>query len=98
MCVIQVDMGMTYDELSVYGRLRKPGRCGPYSMFTKLISTWSDRCTPAEVRRFIMKSLTEHVFLSVVIVFIALAYQHSIICYQFFSHLSFFSFLIISRS
>lgn len=26
-------MGMTYEELSVYGRLRKIFRCGPVSMF-----------------------------------------------------------------
>ena len=45
----KVDMGMTYSELSVYGRLRKPGRCGPYSMFTRLLSTWKDCCSPAEV-------------------------------------------------
>ena len=44
-----MDMGMTYSELSVYGRLRKPGRCGPYSMFTRLLSTWKDCCSPAEV-------------------------------------------------
>ena len=30
------DMGMTYEELGVFGRLRKIGRCGPVSMFTKL--------------------------------------------------------------
>lgn len=27
------EMGMTYEELSVYGRLRIQKRCGPYSMF-----------------------------------------------------------------
>ncbi|XP_054266453.1 glutamine-dependent NAD(+) synthetase isoform X2 [Macrosteles quadrilineatus] len=43
------DMGMTYDELSDFGRLRKFNRCGPYSMFCKLVSTWCDRCTPSEV-------------------------------------------------
>ncbi|XP_046671791.1 glutamine-dependent NAD(+) synthetase isoform X2 [Homalodisca vitripennis] len=43
------DMGMTYAELSTYGRLRKIHRCGPYSMFCKLVSTWGDQCTPAEV-------------------------------------------------
>lgn len=43
-------MGMTYDELSVYGRLRNPGRCGPYSMFSKLLSAWKDSCTPAQVQ------------------------------------------------
>jgi len=35
------DMGMTYDELGVFGRLRKIGRCGPISMFRKLSVTWS---------------------------------------------------------
>lgn len=29
----EVDMGMTYAELSLYGRLRKVLRCGPVSMF-----------------------------------------------------------------
>lgn len=43
------DMGMTYAELSVFGRLRKQQKCGPFSMFCKLVNTWNDRCTPAEV-------------------------------------------------
>jgi hypothetical protein len=34
----EVDMGMTYEELSVYGRLRKIFRCGPVSMFQVCIS------------------------------------------------------------
>ena len=34
------DMGMTYDELGAYGRLRKISRCGPVSMFRKLCITW----------------------------------------------------------
>ena len=42
-------MGMTYDELSSYGKLRRPGRCGPYSMFCKLVAIWREKCTPAEV-------------------------------------------------
>lgn len=29
----EVDMGMTYEELSIYGRLRKIFRSGPVSMF-----------------------------------------------------------------
>ncbi|GJU99428.1 glutamine-dependent NAD(+) synthetase [Tanacetum coccineum] len=29
----EVDMGMTYEELSFYGRMRKIFRCGPVSMF-----------------------------------------------------------------
>ena len=47
--VFQADMGMTYAELSVYGRLRKQSMCGPYSMFCKLINLWKDTCTHAEV-------------------------------------------------
>jgi NAD+ synthase (glutamine-hydrolysing) len=39
-------MGMTYDELSEYGRLRKQAHCGPYSMFCKLVSMWQDKCSP----------------------------------------------------
>ena len=38
----QQDMGMTYKELSVYGRLRKQKKCGPYSMFCKLLHLWRD--------------------------------------------------------
>ena len=34
-------MGMTYDELSRFGILRKVYRCGPVSMFEKLIHEWS---------------------------------------------------------
>ena len=52
------DMGMTYDELSVYGRLRKVARCGPVSMFRALRVLWArDRgLSPldiaAKVKRF----------------------------------------------
>ncbi|XP_014778403.1 glutamine-dependent NAD(+) synthetase [Octopus bimaculoides] len=35
------DMGMTYQELSIFGNLRKKQRCGPYNMFVKLMSIWS---------------------------------------------------------
>ena len=40
----EVDMGMTYEELGVYGKLRKIYRCGPLSMYNKLKHTWYDRC------------------------------------------------------
>lgn len=40
---------MTYDELSMFGCLRKVSRCGPYSMFCKLIHTWRSTYTPAKV-------------------------------------------------
>ncbi|KAB0799157.1 hypothetical protein PPYR_07037 [Photinus pyralis] len=45
----EADMGMTYDELSVFGKLRKQHKCGPYSMYCKLVQTWSSWCTPKEV-------------------------------------------------
>ena len=31
---------MTYNELSVFGRLRKVSRCGPLAMFEKLLHEW----------------------------------------------------------
>ncbi|MCZ6675635.1 MAG: NAD(+) synthase [Candidatus Poribacteria bacterium] len=37
----EADMGMTYDELSRFGRLRKIHRCGPVSMFEKLVHEWN---------------------------------------------------------
>ncbi len=40
----EVDMGMTYEELGIYGRLRKISRCGPVSMFRRLLVEWQDRC------------------------------------------------------
>lgn len=49
-CVcFQADMGMTYAELSIYGKLRKIAKAGPYSMFCKLINMWKEICTPREV-------------------------------------------------
>ncbi|XAR70145.1 NAD(+) synthase (glutamine-hydrolyzing) [Bertholletia excelsa] len=43
------DMGMTYEELSVYGRLWKIFRCGPVSMFKNLCYKWGATLTPLEV-------------------------------------------------
>ena len=42
------DMGMTYAELSRFGQLRKMERCGPVSMFEKLVEEW-DPLPPREV-------------------------------------------------
>ena len=36
------DMGITYKELSVMGQLRKDFRCGPVSMFKRLITIWDN--------------------------------------------------------
>ncbi|XP_044895632.1 glutamine-dependent NAD(+) synthetase isoform X9 [Felis catus] len=46
---VQEDMGMTYADLSVYGRLRKVAKTGPYGMFCKLVSLWKDVCSPRQV-------------------------------------------------
>lgn len=52
----EADMGMTYPELSVFGRLRKVSKLGPWGMYEKLLHIWSDRLTPREIyektRRF----------------------------------------------
>lgn len=45
----EIDMGMTYEELSVFGYLRKVDKCGPYSMFLKLLHDWTPKLTPAQV-------------------------------------------------
>ncbi|CAI5473619.1 unnamed protein product [Closterium sp. Yama58-4] len=47
--VDEVDMGMTYEELSLYGRLRKVMRCGPVAMFQHLCHEWRQRLSVAEV-------------------------------------------------
>ncbi|XP_056134821.1 glutamine-dependent NAD(+) synthetase isoform X2 [Lampris incognitus] len=45
----EADMGMTYSELSVIGQLRKISKCGPYSMFCKLIHIWKETLSPMQV-------------------------------------------------
>ncbi|CAG8544998.1 15877_t:CDS:2 [Acaulospora colombiana] len=61
----EVDMGMTYDELSVFGRLRKNERCGPFSMFSKLVHEWGSVLQPSEIaskvkRFFFYYSVNRH--------------------------------------
>jgi NAD+ synthase (glutamine-hydrolysing) len=50
------EMGMTYVELSIFGRLRKIDKCGPYGMFQKLLHSWGNLYSPREIyektRRF----------------------------------------------
>lgn len=45
----EADMGMTYDELSVFGRLRKEQKLGPYGMFQRLLHDWKDTMEPRDV-------------------------------------------------
>ncbi|TRZ01942.1 hypothetical protein DNTS_032275 [Danionella cerebrum] len=61
----EADMGMTYSELSVIGRLRKISKCGPYSMFCKLICSWKESFSPSQVAAkvkhfFRMYSINRH--------------------------------------
>lgn len=58
------DMGMTYAELSQFGRLRKVARCGPVSMFHNLLAVWR-HLSPAEIaakvkRFFFFYSVNRH--------------------------------------
>jgi NH3-dependent NAD+ synthetase len=45
----EVDMGVTYDELSVYGRLRKINKLGPWGMWEKLLHLWGDSLSPQQI-------------------------------------------------
>jgi NAD+ synthase (glutamine-hydrolysing) len=51
----EVDMGMTYDELDEFGRLRKISKSGPVSMFERLLYQWphlTPRQVAEKVKRF----------------------------------------------
>ncbi|GAB5360407.1 hypothetical protein AAMO2058_000625300 [Amorphochlora amoebiformis] len=51
----EADMGMSYEDLGVYGKLRKVARCGPLMMFEKLRHLWTHLPldeVAAKVRRF----------------------------------------------
>ncbi|KAI5294424.1 glutamine-dependent NAD(+) synthetase [Ascosphaera acerosa] len=37
----EADMGMTYDELTIFGRLRKVNKLGPFGTFQRLAHDWS---------------------------------------------------------
>ncbi|KAF7370681.1 Glutamine-dependent NAD(+) synthetase [Mycena sanguinolenta] len=56
----EADMGMTYDELSVFGRLRKVEKCGPYSMFTKLVHEWGSFLSPLQIAEKVKLFFFEH--------------------------------------
>uniref|UniRef100_A0AC35TK58 NAD_synthase domain-containing protein n=1 Tax=Rhabditophanes sp. KR3021 TaxID=114890 RepID=A0AC35TK58_9BILA len=43
------EIGLTYEELSVIGKLRQPGHLGPYSMFIKLTQIWKDHKSIEEI-------------------------------------------------
>ncbi|CAL8582245.1 glutamine-dependent NAD(+) synthetase [Xanthoria parietina] len=39
----EADMGITYAELSTFGRLRKNDKLGPWGAYSKLLSTWGSQ-------------------------------------------------------
>jgi NAD+ synthase (glutamine-hydrolysing) len=51
------EMGMTYDELSVFGRLRKEERLGPWSTYLRLLTSWKSRpgYGPTEIAEKVMR-------------------------------------------
>ncbi len=53
------DMGMTYAELSRFGQLRKMERCGPVSMFEKLLEEW-DTLPPRKVAEKVKRFFTHY--------------------------------------
>ncbi|KAF5331469.1 hypothetical protein D9758_015504 [Tetrapyrgos nigripes] len=56
----EADMGMTYDELSAFGRLRKVEKCGPYSTFTKLVHEWGSFLSPLQIAEKVKLFFYEH--------------------------------------
>jgi NAD+ synthase (glutamine-hydrolysing) len=42
-------MGMSYNELSMYGHLRKVEKLGPYGMWQKLLHEWGHMLSPQEI-------------------------------------------------
>ena len=60
--LLQDDMGMTYDELSVFGRLRKIYRCGPYSMFCKLVHMWKEKYTVEQASEYTCTTVIREIF------------------------------------
>jgi NAD+ synthase (glutamine-hydrolysing) len=45
----EVEVGLTYKELSILGRLRKEQKLGPYSMFQMLLAEWKQDYTPRQI-------------------------------------------------
>ncbi|KAG1675369.1 hypothetical protein FOA52_012288 [Chlamydomonas sp. UWO 241] len=45
----EADMGMSYDELSVFGRLRMISRCGPVSMLRQCMQLWGGLNSPSVI-------------------------------------------------
>lgn len=42
-------MGLTYEQLSIFGRLRKVSKLGPFGAWERLLYEWRDTMTPREI-------------------------------------------------
>jgi hypothetical protein len=42
-------MGMSYAQLTTFGRLRKVNKLGPFGMFQRLVHEWQESLSPKEV-------------------------------------------------
>ena len=47
----EAEIGLTYDELSTFGRLRRPGCSGPLQMFRELAREWHPEHSYDEIAR-----------------------------------------------
>lgn len=43
------EMGLTYEQLSIFGRLRKVSKLGPFGAWERLLHEWQDFMTPREI-------------------------------------------------
>lgn len=47
----EADMGFTYDELSIFGKLRKTDKLGPWGTFEKLLHEWNGKMDVAGIAK-----------------------------------------------
>ncbi|TKR89093.1 hypothetical protein L596_013246 [Steinernema carpocapsae] len=45
----EIELGLTYEELSVFGRLRRPDSKGPFAMFLALVPMWHPKQTHEQI-------------------------------------------------
>ncbi|RYH28661.1 hypothetical protein EON65_11370 [archaeon] len=75
------EMGMTYDELGVFGKLRKIYHCGPVKMFVKLLEVWK-HITPSEVAEKVSRLPYMHVVLLTMCCYITYSF-FKYICHEY---------------
>lgn len=58
------DMGISYEDLGIFGRMRKVQRYGPVSMFTAAVRLWHGRYSPQQIAnkvKFFYRCASPHV-------------------------------------